>query len=210
MKRPSDARLRALLGRMCDIVPSELADHGYQRKDICILTTRVATLLLREQGVRARPLACQLMAGNATWARLVTEYLERDGRWPTADEWVEGMWSVGVGYGQDARRDRPGYDGHVITVVEERYGLDLTLEQVSRPEHGFTTGPSYFKTPRQFLTADVPLPVILGDAYLRYDALPAERAFLTTPDWQETGRHWNQDDRVPAHRIRQRLTEVRA
>jgi hypothetical protein len=202
MTRVSDTRLRSLLEAMCRAVPEEMTELGYRRRDTCILSTRIATIVLRDQGIRARPLACQLMAGNAEWARVSAEFLERYGRWPTQREWTDGMWSVGIGYGTDPRAARPGYDGHLIAVVEERYGLDLTLDQASRPAKGFTTQPSYFQTPPEFLRGDTALPLIIGDAYLRYDPTPEERSFLRAPDWTEVQRYGRL---LPTQRIRQRL-----
>lgn len=202
----TDERLRRLLDRACEVVPETLTEVGYKREiGTCILSTRIATLVLRELGVRARPLACQLMAGNEVWARVVTDFLEREGRWPTHDEWEPGMWAVGVGYGEDPRANRPGYDGHLIAVVEERYGLDLTRDQTSRPQRGFTVEPGYFPVTPEFLRGELALPLIVDDAYLRYDAWPEERSFLNAPDWREPARQ-RSSRAVPIRRIHRQLS----
>lgn len=204
-RRMSDERLRRLLGEMCDVIPEETTTAGYGR-DSCILSTRLATFVLRDQGVRARPLACQLMAGNAAWAKRCAETLDREDRWPTEDEWTPEMWAVGVGYGRDPRDGdgRRRYDGHLIAIVENRYGLDLTRDQTSRPQRGFTTTPGYFPVTPEFLSGS-PLAFWDGDAFMRYDPMPDERSFLTAPDWQEPARQRN-SGAVPIRRIQQQLS----
>ena len=96
-------RRHSPLGGITDVAAAAAAVVG----DPCL--PQVATLVLREQGIRCRPLACQLMVGNAEWARICVTFLEQHGRWPTQEEWTDGMWAVGIGYGPDPRATRPGY-----------------------------------------------------------------------------------------------------
>jgi hypothetical protein len=86
-----------------------------------------------------------------------------------------------IGYGQNP--EDTGYDAHVVTVVERRFLLDLTLDQANRPQHSIELRPGYFLLPDGFLAGDEGAPMVLNGTYIRYTAVPDDRGFLTTPDW---------------------------
>jgi hypothetical protein len=173
-------QIERVLDRMVVEIPAELTRMGYTRRT-CILHTRYAVDALRELGVRTRPLTTRVMVGNAEWRRLASEL----GRWPLADEWTEETWCIGVGYGPDPREERPGYDGHVIAVVNDRWALDLTIDQASRPQHGIELSPHHWPVTPAFLRGDQPDVFRTEDgSVVVYDAMPDDKGFLTVPDWR--------------------------
>jgi hypothetical protein len=173
---PSRDRVRQLVDRVGDELPPMMTELGYSRST-CILHTRVATTAIRHFGVRARPLACRLMVCNQAYVDLRTEL----GRPPAPDEYTAEAHTVGIGYGSDG----PGYDAHVVTVVEDRYVLDLTLDQASRPQRGIVLEPVYFEVSKAFLAGDENKGLAINDAYVVYGAVPEDKGFLSVPDWTE-------------------------
>jgi hypothetical protein len=178
----NDRQIERILEHMVAEVPAELTRMGFNRKT-CILHTRYAVDALRSVGVRARPLAARVTIGNASWAQLGAQL----GHWPEREDWTDETWCVGIGYGPDPRDERPGYDAHVFTVVNERWGLDLTLDQASRPQHNIDLSPHYWRTTPKFLSGDEPAAFFNSDgSVVVYDAMPEDRGFLLAPDWRVT------------------------
>jgi hypothetical protein len=168
-----------VLRRLVDIIPEQMTEAGYGR-GCCILHTRIAVDVLRELDVRARPMAMRVMAGNASWRGLCKQL----GRYPQPDEWTAETWCLGIGYGADPRAERPGYDGHVIAVVNDRWGLDLTLDQASRPQKGMRFSPHFWQVSPEFLRGEEHDALSTSEgSVVVYQALPEERGFLTAPDW---------------------------
>lgn len=176
-------QIERLLARMVVEIPAELTRLGYSR-ETCILHARYAVDSLRALGLRARPLAARVMIGNAEWYAIAAEL----GCWPQREQWTPEAWCLGIGFGRDPRQTRPGYDAHVIAVVNERWALDLTIDQANRPQHGIELTPHYWPVVPAFLRGDQPAQFRvgdgIGDAYVHYDAMPEDRGFLNVPDWR--------------------------
>jgi hypothetical protein len=164
------------LERLCDVIPPIMTAHGLTRRT-CIAHTRLATIVARQAGIRAEPLACKLVILNDQAFVRAQEL----GRELAADDYEDGMWSLGIGYGQDP--EQKGYDGHVVTVIERRWVLDLTLDQADRPQHNIHLRPGWFALPERFLSGEEGATGILDGTFLRYTAMPDDRGFLTVPDW---------------------------
>lgn len=176
----SNRQTERLLGRMVAEVPARLIELGYAR-DTCILHTRVAVDILRELGVTARPLAARVMVFNAKFA----EETRRLGHFPLqGDDLSPEAWNVVIGYGTDPSADRPGFDGHLLAVVNERWALDLTIDQASRPKYGIELAPHFWAVDQRFLRGEAPDIFEAGGSYVRYEADPDERGFLHAGDWK--------------------------
>lgn len=188
--------LTPLLNRMCAAIPPITAGMGYARRT-CILHTRVAVDTLRAFNIRARPLACRLMVLNAAYARRSNQL----GRMLDPDEMLPEEHSIGIGFG---RGEMPGYDAHVVAVVDERYILDLTLDQASRPQREISLRPGHFPAPREFLSGAEPFVFDAPDGTrVHYAAVPDDRGFLRVPDWAELPRI---NARNPTPRVLEALT----
>jgi hypothetical protein len=172
-------QIERVLERMVTEIPAEMTRLGYTRRT-CILHTRYAVDALRLLGVRARPLSTRVMIGNAEWRRIAGELH----RWPNHDEWTPEVWCLGIGYGADPREEHPGYNAHVIAVVNERWALDLTIDQANRPKHGIELTPHYWPVTPAFLRGDEPTQFRFHGSYIHYDAMPEDRGFLLVPDWR--------------------------
>jgi hypothetical protein len=168
-----------VLERMVTEVPAEMTRLGYSRRT-CILHTRYAVDALRLLGVRARPLSTRVVIGNAEWRRIAGGL----GRWPTPEEWTRETWCLGIGFGVDPDEENPGYDAHVIAVVNERWALDLTIDQANRPKHGIELTPHYWPVTPAFLRGDESAQFRSRGSHIHYDAMPEDRGFLLVPDWR--------------------------
>lgn len=178
----NDRQIERVLEHMVHEIPAEMTRMGFTRKT-CILHTRFAVDALRSLGLRARPLAARVTVGNADWARLGKKL----NRWPEHDDWTDETWCVGIGYGPDPRDERPGYNAHVFAVVNERWGLDLTIDQASRPQYNINLSPHYWTVTPAFLRGDQPDVFVAEDgSVVVYDADPDDRGFLLVPDWRVT------------------------
>lgn len=195
--RPSHRQVEILCREAVRVIPEVLTAGGFGRYT-CILHARVGVQALRELGVRARPLAVKLRVMNpalATHARAMLNGVN-GGAPPTEEQLLaDGSWEVDLGYpgGKPPPGARSGYDGHVLVIVEDRLGLDLTLDQAARPEKNIRVQPTLFPVARDFLSgqetliADARSDGLHAPAMLVYTALPDERGFLTAPDWTEVG-----------------------
>jgi hypothetical protein len=163
---------------MCETLPPRLTAAGFSR-GTCILHTRLATMLAREAGIRARPLRCNVVVANGKWLELAEEL----DRMPETREWRGGEWSLGIGHGREV--GQPGYDGHVVVVVEERWVLDLTLDQANRPQHGINMHLGYFAVTPEWLRGETMTAFRRDGCFVQYEAVPEDRGFLTVPDWTE-------------------------
>lgn len=174
-----DERAQAAIDRLLEVTPPILHNLGYSQRT-CILQTRIATVVLRELGFRARPLACRVMVGNQAWCELAGTL----GRFPRPEDWQgrDDVWCLGIGPGGP---DGPGYNGHVIAVVEERHALDLTIDQADRPKYGIELEPHRWETSQGFLTGVEPAIFTHDGSLVRYDALPTEQGYLRAVDWTE-------------------------
>lgn len=177
----TNAQIERLLDRMVEVLPALMTEKGYGR-DSCILHSRVAVDFLRRRGLRVRALTVSVSVFNEPWAA----WLQELGRMPTNDDQPPtNIWSVHIGSGApDEVKARPGYDGHVIVIVNERYAVDLTIDQASRPAKGILVGPHWWVVDHSFITgASAHAFVTTTHTYVRYEAMPEERGFLTVPDW---------------------------
>ena len=106
-----------------------------KNKTTCVLACRVATDVLRPMGLRAKPVTVGVRAMNDAYARAIEE-----DRPPSAEE---GAWTVDIGIGPPAEGD--GLDAHVVLLVQDRYLLDLTIDQADRPQKGIHTAPYWLE-----------------------------------------------------------------
>lgn len=159
----------------------------YWRPDSCIASSRIGQLVLAHFGIRSQPLAVRVLIFNGPlWRRLARG--DRPERGQVEQLYQEdGSWSVGLGFPSG----RPeGWPGHLILISSApKLLIDLSLDQASRPKRGIELRPLLRATTAPFLRGEEELPVQMGTTALAYQAMPGERSYLSSPDWQDTGRH---------------------
>lgn len=166
----SNAEIERLLYRMRDLLPPLFASEGFKR-DICVLSTRVVTHILNQHRIPNRVQPCQLLAFNEI-AKAHIDAGENPLSSPEAH-------TVGIGFGTDMET-RPGYDGHLVSVVKRRWLLDLTLDQVSRPQKGIVAYPAVWK--REDTVADAHARFELTEGYVEY-GFHDNQGFRRSGDW---------------------------
>jgi hypothetical protein len=134
MEIPQEAVFaRQLLAELACLLPNAM-EREFPGHLGCILATRLAIEVCEHFGVKARPLACQVIAYNAQYKAHMDRGDEFDvERWYRED----GAHSVGIGFDQG---DQPGsWNGHLIVVAEDTFA-DYTLMNVERPMLGLIIG----------------------------------------------------------------------
>lgn len=111
--------------------------RGWQR-DSCIASSRVLSEVLRYFGYTSEPFPVSVCAFNkAGFERLNT------GDHDVAN-WPEEAWSVGI-QGSGVSKDNR-WDGHLVLLVDGRWLVDPSLDQVSRPQRGIELHPAVLDT----------------------------------------------------------------
>lgn len=184
-----DAKVTRYLERMCQHVPHLMTAAGYGR-DTCILQTRVGISALALMRIPARPLPVKCVVMNAPYRKHVFERPreEHDTLTPEEVEAIKatGAWSVQLGLGPNPLDVRPRYDGHLLMVVKDRWVVDLSLDQASRPDRDINLHPFVIDAPA-FARGKTPfLPVMFGGTsvvYTHHD----NHTYLNAPDWTMVG-----------------------
>lgn len=110
--------------------------------DSCIESTAVGLDVLRAHGVRCRELSVHVGIFNAAGWKLYQQGLLY-GHGPAEQSvWdLTGAWSVGVGL-VDTDVPKPGrFGGHLVALVENRWLLDLSIDQAARLHRGILLEP---------------------------------------------------------------------
>jgi hypothetical protein len=171
--------------RLRDLARPELMARFGAR---CCIEATAATLdVLRAGGVRARELPVTVMVFNAAGWRLQGQDI-LPGRSPV-DETVwrlQGACSVGIGTLCDV--PRPGhYGGHLAVLVEERWLLDVSIDQASRPEDGVNLTPLLADiTPSQLELDGEVIPQVDGSVVVyRLNPTPWAGAYRRMRAWTD-------------------------
>lgn len=149
------------------------------RPDCCIAATRVAVHVLTRLGFAAKPQPTQLMVyTKKLWQRVESDTFD----YP----FLNGEWSVGVGFGEDKRfTDEPewkGYAGHLVAVCSTQkppaFLIDLSLGQAARPENGIVLPPAMFHRSSK---------TTINKCVLMYRPIDNPK-FVEAPDWTDASR----------------------
>ena len=96
----STENAREIFLRMGPLV-GPVIEEEFDRRDLCILTARVAMDVAAYYGIQAKPLAVRVLLYNATFARHAANEFNRS----NVASWNDDSWSVGVGYGTPPKLD---------------------------------------------------------------------------------------------------------
>lgn len=148
--------------------------------DSCILATALLVDVLPDFGIRAQPFSVGVLISN---------------RQAIADLRDPDAWVIGLGVPRELRpegvpvrvvpgRLRPGWDGHLVALTE-RFLIDPTLPQASRPERGLHLEPLVLPVSPAFASGQLSIEGLLdGGGRLGYYPAPNNRAWRTAPDWR--------------------------
>lgn len=157
------------------------------RADSCIASSAITMKVLSHFDLAARPFPCKLMVLNDAFVNR----LETEGHWPTPDEtirWCEDgqSWSVGVGFSHSSEPEV----GHLIVIVGEKYLVDASFDQASRPTRNLALpGVLVQPVPSSFRRSLESFPYE-GDGYVAiYEPAPKNKVWRSAPDWTEASRH---------------------
>jgi hypothetical protein len=90
----------------------------------CIAATTIVADALEYFGVDAKPMATDIIVYNAAARPFHQDQV------PT-DEWPDEAWSIGSDHDRPA--GGPGYDGHLVLMLEDKGFVDLTCNQYRKP-----------------------------------------------------------------------------
>ena len=171
-------RAEAVFVLLCELGRPIILDRF--REDSCVVTTRVAIEVLRNLGYPAKPIAAKTFISNASAVESLAAGRPLD---------IErGDWTIGIGI--DGAE--PGFVGHLVALVRgdgNRYLLDMTLDQASRPEHDLELVPSAFLLPSEWEEAsgEIGFSGQRGE-HIVYVLDPENDAYRRARDWTDAER----------------------
>lgn len=196
---PEAVSLDRLVEAFADVGPEEIL-RVYQ-PNCCILASRVAIEVFRHFGVNARPLVVKMDVANPASYSVFTR-ARREG-WSDAEfrrrMVIEGAYSIGIGYPTGG----PGYDGHVVVILEDRQLLDASIVQVHKPSRGIHFPLVALLRPLspEFLAGVEPTGAILPTGtVLCYQRILSPPEFRHSRDWTDE-RRWGSIVRRIVHRM---------
>jgi hypothetical protein len=165
-------------------VVSELVAQGRRAMDeagwildSCLPATRVAIKVLAHFGIDATPLVVTVRAMN----KLGAEYIDRSRQLGVVAPLPRDAWKVDIGY----QLVEGKWAKHVVAIAGNRL-IDLTLDQVSRPEKDLIAQPLSTVVRVEFLRGQVPLAVGLDrGGRVQYDALPNDASYAAQRSWMD-------------------------
>jgi hypothetical protein len=174
----------SILGSLARIDRTPILRRG-GGPDCCILSTRVATGVLRDFGIEASPLTVHVTVGDASFARLMEDQV------PPADTEAfrrlceeRGARSINLGDGQTAGK---GWPHHLVAIVEGRFLFDWSIDQAKLHMTGTELEPVIISCDGDFLSGRCGLRHVTkpGGCYLNYRALPIETSYQTSRAWTD-------------------------
>jgi hypothetical protein len=163
----------------------EILQNGY-RVDSCICSTRVAVDVLRRLGHQCEPQPASVVVYNKAMTDLILK-LQRLPKGPAEfDQWTEeyGAYSVGAGLRLPTGI---GFVCHLVAIVNRQVLVDLSLDQLSRPEWGLQLDPFADEFPVEFLEGK---PFITNlDGMLMIYRKSHEENWKLSPDWVDQRRY---------------------
>src|SRR5262245_40327586 len=104
-----------LFSALADAGLPRLVEERFDRKDLCILSTRVALDVAAYFGVPVTELPVRAIAYNPAFRRRVDA--GKDCLTGNPSDWGDGSWSVGIGFGfAPGQPQATRWNGHLIVV----------------------------------------------------------------------------------------------
>ena len=141
------------------------------RPDSCIVSAKIAVRVFDHYQVKAKALPCRVLAYNPTFVKAIHDGTAKLDT-PVNDQ-PEGCYAVGS-------------DEHLVVYIAEPPGiLDLTLDQLSRPDHGIKVEPSSFRAVPAWSDGKISHAYHTGDGTMViYQAKPRHNWYQVSPNWR--------------------------
>ena len=153
----------------------------------CISSTRLAVEYLRGRNIKAEPLTVRAHVLSPAMVEKINQYGGLPEDKATIDRWYEEsdqVWGIGLGM-SEIPAEAGNWPGHLVALVENKYLLDLSIDQASRPERGLLLEPFFIEVPSDFLQGGGISVAATSGAELHYWARPADKSFLQAGDWRK-------------------------
>lgn len=152
----------------------------WDRRDLCIMSTRIAIEVGAYFGVTVEPVAVRLMVMNSQFV----SHLDTTPHPTLADlhAWADGSWSVGIGCGKPEPNPN-GWDGHLIA-ASGGYFADFSIRQAERPERNMILG-NFVMGPIRGRKWVMECPTT--GCQLLYERFETEE-YRRAPDWKDANR----------------------
>jgi hypothetical protein len=152
-------------------------EQTFNRRDLCVLTTRIVMDVASYFGIEVIPCAVRAIVINRHFAAHVAE-----GDIDIEKYLHDGSWSVGCGFPTETQL--PGkWNAHMIAVAGDYMG-DFSIQQAERPERDILTGPAVtgpFQPPHWKLENE-------HGVIIEYSLHPNPEDYRRAPDWVDKKR----------------------
>jgi hypothetical protein len=143
----------------------------FERRDLCVLTTRIVMDVAEYFGIAVWPLSVRAVVYNRTY----DQKLEAQGNAIPTD-FSDGSWAVGIGFGKQEGK----WSGHLIAATDHLFG-DFSIGQAERPQKDILTGPAIVGPYGGENTWECRLK---SGVVVEYDRI-IDRAYRNAPDWRD-------------------------
>lgn len=151
------------------------------RADSCIASSAIGIDVLSHFGFISEPFPVQTIIFNQKMADKVEKFGMPQNGLP--DAWVaEGAWSVGVGFGAEIAKPGKWQAGHLNILAENRYLIDLSIDQATRPQYQIDMTPFCIEVSDDFIQRNQARVFKYNDCFLRIVPF-SNHDYSSSPDW---------------------------
>lgn len=188
--------------------------------DSCINAACIAQRVFDVLGMKSQPLTVQVDVMNPPLVRFLNRFHAEHKRQPSEQEWtdaaaaIKGGHIIGLGYAQSPIPGQPyternRWAGHLVTILEGRVLIDITLDQADRPGSGIVLKPVVQEVLPAFLVGSGWLPTIHGrgdqTSMAVYKARPLDNTYRSAGAWKR----WDTEDELITRNVLEEMTRGR-
>jgi len=154
------------------------------KEDCCIAATRILIEVLKKLHFRnIKPLVVE--------ANIFNEVYCTKGRPPESEEeakaWLEeGAWQVVVGDRQTIIPNK--WPGHLVVILEDKYMIDLSMFQASRPQKKINMAPICTVVPENFVKGGDKCGLMFNNCMITYSPFLKDQSYQKAKDWWDKTR----------------------
>lgn len=161
-----------------------LLDEEFRRRDLCILSTRIAIDVAEYFGIAAAPLTTRAIVANKQWTENAERGYFKNGG--AIRGLTDGSWAVGIGWNQPGETEQHRWNGHLVAFAHEWFG-DFSISAAERPAYEIFTGAAIIG--RVSITDKVKAWTASTDngVSVMYERITNE-GYRQSPDWKDEKR----------------------